>query len=72
MLRRNSVVSLVVLILVVGLLSGVGLAAAKQKVTFWSYAENNILEWEARKADIELFINISFSSLPFQDVGMGG
>ncbi|HBR33420.1 MAG TPA: hypothetical protein DD734_02235, partial [Firmicutes bacterium] len=51
MLRRNTV-SMVVLVLVIGLLSGVGLAA-KQKVTLWSFAPNNIMEWEARKADID-------------------
>lgn len=43
---------MVLIALVVGLFSSIGLGAGKV-VTMWSFAENNCAEWNARKADIE-------------------
>jgi|SRR5690554_1294013 len=57
MSRRKLVVSLVVVAMVVCLFSTVGMSA-KQKVTLWSYAANNIEEWNAREADVEKKFNI--------------
>ena len=51
MSRRKLAVVLLTLVLAAALFANNGLA--KDKVVFWSFAANNIEEWEARKAEIE-------------------
>ncbi len=52
MSRRKLAVVLLTLVLAVAFFANTALLA-KQKVVFWSFAANNIVEWEARKAEIE-------------------
>ena len=49
MSRRKLAVVLLALVLAVAFFANTALLA-KQKVVFWSFAANNIVEWEARKA----------------------
>lgn len=58
MTRRKTAAILFTLVLVLSLFAGSGLLA-KEKVVFWSFAANNIEEWEARKAEIEAKFGIS-------------
>ncbi|NLU41685.1 MAG: carbohydrate ABC transporter substrate-binding protein [Firmicutes bacterium] len=56
MLRRSALV-LIVAVLMIACMLSTG-AMAKEKVVLWSFAANNIAEWEAREADIEAKFNI--------------
>ncbi len=57
-MKKRLLVSMVLIALVIGLFSSVGLGAGKV-VTMWSFADNNIVEWKARQADIEKKFNIT-------------
>ena len=57
-MKKRLLVSMVLIALVVGLFSSIGLGAGKV-VTMWSFADNNIKEWKTRQADIEKKFNIS-------------
>src|SRR5690554_983620 len=52
MLRKKTVFLLFAVALTVCLFAGVG-ASAAEKVVLWSFAANNIEEWDARKAEID-------------------
>jgi len=52
MLRKKTVFLLFAVALSVCLFAGVGMSAG-EKVIFWSFAANNIEEWDARKAEID-------------------
>lgn len=58
MSRRKLTIVLLTLVLGLALFAGNGLLA-KDKVVLWSFAANNIEEWEARKAEIEAKFGIS-------------
>jgi len=55
--RSKIVVAILVIALVVGLFSTVGLTAPKT-VVMWSFASNNADEWKARKAEIDKMFGI--------------
>ena len=58
MSRRKVAIILLSLVLILASFAGNGLLA-KEKVVFWSFAANNIEEWEARKAEIEAKFGIT-------------
>lgn len=60
MLRKKTVFLLFVVALTVCLFASVG-ASAAEKVVFWSFAANNIEEWDARKAEIDAKFGIDLS-----------
>ena len=55
--KRFLVISLLVVLVTVAF-SSLGFTAPRT-VTLWSFAQNNVVEWESRKADIEKKFNIS-------------
>lgn len=60
MSNKKVLVAILVLTLVVGLLSTIGLAAPRT-VNMWTFAPNNKEEWDGRKAEIEKAQNIKLN-----------
>ncbi|MGE5528148.1 MAG: ABC transporter substrate-binding protein [Patescibacteria group bacterium] len=53
MFRKRTLVIIALAAAILAGMSAMGLTAAKQKVTLWSYASNNIDEWKQREATVE-------------------
>ncbi len=66
--KSKLLIAILIITLVVSALSVTGLAAPR-KVTFWSYAANNIEEWKARKADIDKKFNINLQIVQVPEQG---